>query len=109
MERMHADWIPRRRAPMVVCMADDCLRQCASFDLQRYRYTSAMMGIEDSCRHGLPASRCGVCELNRVVYTDRELDRLRHEDPTICNDCGASDATRHQCEECREVDLERRS
>ena len=68
-----------------------------------------MKHIEDSCNHGLPASRCGICKVNVMHSSDREIDRLRYEDPTICNDCGASGAERfHKCEECHQVDLSRR-
>ncbi len=39
--------------------------------------------------------------------TEREIDRLKREDSTICNDCGNPEATDHQCEDCRHAAMER--
>jgi hypothetical protein len=44
-----------------------------------------------------------MCEPPEVDFSgERELDRLRHEDPRVCNDCGCTAWYQaHQCESCR--------
>lgn len=38
---------------------------------------------------------------------EHELEKFKHEDPRICNDCGNASAKKHQCEDCWCADMER--